>query len=91
MAGLYARVDGLGSRPVSNDEYYFARSVERILETGSVRFPTGGYYTRGLLPQYLTAASWRLFGRDGFGFRLPVVLFSLASLAAAFLYARTWV
>ena len=91
LLGVWVRADGLGSRPLSHDEYYFARSVERIEETGSVRFPTGGYYTRGLLPQYLTAASWSLFGKDGFGFRLPILLFSLASVAVAFAYARIWV
>jgi len=88
---MYARTDGLGSRPVSIDEYYFARSVEQILETGSVRFPSGGYYTRGLLPQALTAASWSLFGSDGFGFRLAILVFSLGSVVAAFFYSRIWV
>ena len=52
-AGIYFRLKGLGKWPFTNDEYYLAQSVRHILETGFPGFKCGGYYTRGLLYQYL--------------------------------------
>jgi len=87
-AGLFARLDGLGSRPLAVDEYYFVQSVHHILQEGVPKFSTGGYYTRGLIPQYLAAASIAMFGDNGFAYRLPSVLFGLASIILLFVYGR---
>lgn len=86
--GVFARFDSLGGTPLAVDEYYFVRSVEFILDRGVPEFPTGGFYTRGLLPQYLTAGAILTFGDNAFSYRLPAVLFSLGSLALFFVYSR---
>jgi 4-amino-4-deoxy-L-arabinose transferase-like glycosyltransferase len=86
--GVVPRVHGLGSRQLAADEYFFISSVDHLLDTGLPRFPTGGYYTRGLLPQYLTAGSILAFGDNGLAYRLPSVLFGLATILLAYLYAR---
>ncbi len=87
-AGLYARFYALGARQLAVDEYYFVQSVGFILETGLPRFPSGGLYVPGLLPQYLTAAAVVPFGNDGFAWRLPPALCSLAAAGLAYLYGR---
>jgi Dolichyl-phosphate-mannose-protein mannosyltransferase len=86
--GMYARLDGFGTRPLAIDEYYSARSVELILQTGLPAYPSGGYYFRGPLLQYLTAGSVWLFGATEFAFRLPALLFNLLSIPLAYLYVR---
>lgn len=55
LLGLWARFAGLGAWPLNSDEYYIARSVEDILRTGLPEYDCGGYYTRGLLFQYVVA------------------------------------
>jgi hypothetical protein len=87
-AGLFARFHGLGESALAIDEYYFVRSVGFVLDTGVPALPSGGYYLRGIPLQYLTAASVWIFGETGFGWRLPAVLFSLACVPLAYVYAR---
>ena len=53
-AGVFFRFWQLGGAPLAVDEYYFASSILNILERGLPAFPCGGYYTRGILVQYLT-------------------------------------
>ncbi len=55
-AGLYGRIDGFGLRPLAVDEYYFVQSIGFILDHGIPSFPSGGFYGRGPLLQYVTAA-----------------------------------
>ncbi len=55
LVGLYGRFKGIGSWPLGVDEFYTSRSVDHVLLTGWPRFPCGGYYTRGVLFQYLVA------------------------------------
>ena len=86
--GLWVRFDELGSRQLAVDEYYFVQSVDLIVETGWPAFPSGGYYTRGILPQYLTAVSVLLFGKTGFAYRLPAVLWGLLSVGLAYFYGQ---
>ena len=88
LLGLYARFHDLGSRQLAIDEYYFVESVDAIRSTGLPRFATGGYYTRGLIPQYLSAASSIIFNDDGFAYRLPSALFGLMAILLTFIYAR---
>ncbi len=86
--GLFVRFDGLGARPLAEDEYLSVTSVQYILEKGVPQFPTGGYYLRGLPLQYLEAGSVRLFGDNEFAHRLPAALFGILTLVLVFLYAR---
>lgn len=53
--GIFARLSALGSAPLIDDEYYFARSIDNLIQFGFPAYETGGYYTRGLIQQYLTA------------------------------------
>ena len=62
--GLYARFKNLHAAPLAVDEFFIVRSVENVLQHGVPRFDCGGYYTRGLLLQYL-AALLQLLGISG--------------------------
>jgi Dolichyl-phosphate-mannose-protein mannosyltransferase len=86
--GLFVRFDGLGYRPLAEDEYMSTTSVQYILQKGVPQFPTGGYYLRGLPLQYLEAGSVRVFGDNEFAHRLPAALFGVVTLLLVFLYAR---
>jgi hypothetical protein len=86
--GIFGRFSGLGSFPLAVDEYYFVQSVKAILEHGVPAFETGGYYSRALLVQYLTAASVWLFGDGGFAYRLQAALFSVGTIPLVYLYGR---
>ncbi len=87
-AGLYGRFKGIGTWPFGVDEFYIARSVDNIIEVGLPRFSCGGYYTRGLLYQYLVAGM-RMGGlTPEYAGRLLTALSSLAVVPAAYLLAR---
>lgn len=88
LLGLYGRFHELGSRQLAIDEYYFVQSVDAIRDTGLPRFPTGGYYTRGILHQYLCALSTALFEDEGFAYRLPSALFGVFAIVLTFFLAR---
>lgn len=88
VAGLWARFHALGIRQLAVDEYYFVRSVEFILDSGWPAIPGGGYYVRGPLAQYATAAAALSFGDGGFAWRLTPVLCSLAAVWLAWAYGR---
>jgi hypothetical protein len=85
--GLFGRLYGLGNFPLAVDEYYHIQSVKGILNYGVPWLDAGGYYTRGLILQYLTAASILLFGDGEFAYRLPSSLFSLGAIPLAYVYA----
>lgn len=55
LFGLWGRFKGLGAWPLSDDEYYTARSVEDILRIGTPEYDCGGWYLRGLPYMYLVA------------------------------------
>jgi hypothetical protein len=86
--GFFVQFDGLGSRPLAEDEYMSVTSVQYVLEKGVPQFPTGGYYLRGLPLQYIQAASVRLFGDNELAHRLPATLFGIITLLLVFFYAR---
>ena len=87
-AGIYGRFKGIGSAPLGVDEFYIPRSIDFLMRTGLPHFPCGGYYTRGVLYQYLVA----LLRWDGlsaeFSGRLVTALSSLLLLPAAYLLGR---
>lgn len=86
--GLYGRFKGIGVWPFGVDEFYISRSIDNILTSGMPRFACGGYYTRGLLYQYLVAGM-RVGGMEPeLAGRLLAGLSSLAVLPAAYLLAR---
>jgi hypothetical protein len=88
LIGVYARFKGLGKWPFGVDEYYTARSVQNILRAGLPEYACGGFYTRGLLVQYL-AALLQLLGLSAeFSIRLIAAVSSLVALPAAFLLGR---
>ena len=87
-AGLYGRIDGFGLRPLAVDEYYFVQSVGFILDHGIPSYPSGGFYGRGPLLQYVTAAGTFVLGVNEFAFRFPSFLFSLGSILLAYAYGR---
>ena len=88
LFGLYGRFKGIGTWPLGVDEFYISRSIDHILASGLPRFPCGGYYTRGLLFQYLVAAL-RLSGQSPeFAGRLVASVSSLLMLPAAYLLGK---
>ncbi len=88
IAALWTRISGLAERQFAQDEYYFIKSVQNILEFGFPRFSSGGYYIRGILLQYLTAASIVVFGDGFFAYRFPSALFGAGTVVMAYYLAR---
>src|ERR1700722_13700446 len=88
VAGIYGRFKGIATAPLGVDEFYMSRSIDFLMRTGLPHFPCGGYYTRGVLYQYLVA----LLRWDGlsaeFSGRLVTALSSLLLLPAAYLLGR---
>jgi hypothetical protein len=86
--GLYARFKGLGTWPLTVDEYYLARSIQNVLHSGWPEFPCGGLYLRGLLLQY-TAALLQLGGLSAeLSTRSIAAVSSVAALPAVYLLGR---
>ena len=59
--GLFSRFYSIGKWPFTDDEFYIAKSIENILTYGLPKFECGGYYARGLIYQYLSAAGLLFF------------------------------
>ena len=88
VAGGLARFWHLGKWPLAIDEYYFAQSVQNLLHHGIPKFDCGGYYQRGLLLQYASAAL-QLPGLSAeLAPRLIAAISSLIALPAAFQLGR---
>jgi hypothetical protein len=88
LAGLYGRFKGIGTWPLGVDEFYTARSIDHVLLMGVPRFPCGGYYTRGLLFQYIVAGlRWSGLPSELAG-RSVAAICSVAVWPAAYLIAR---
>ena len=83
--GVILRVYALDRWPLALDEYYISKSAHSILRDGIPDFQCGGYYTRGLLSQYLTAALITAGASAELAVRVGSVIFSLATLPAAYL------
>jgi len=88
LIGTLVRFYHLGQAPFSVDEYYLSQSVANILRHGLPAFDCGGYYTRGLILQYLCAGLQYLGLSAELAPRLIAALSSLAAIPAAYLIAR---
>lgn len=89
LVGAWARLHGLGASSLAVDEYYLGTSVRNVLEHGVPRFDCGGFYTRGLLHQYVSAALLAMgAGSLEFAIRLPSVAADSLSILGAWLLAR---
>ncbi len=86
--GVWARVRGLGVSPLATDEYYFVRSVEQILQHGVPKLDTGGFYTRGILIQYVTAPFLSILDSAELAIRIPSVVFGLSAAWVAWHYGK---
>jgi len=88
VTGLYGRFKGIGMWSLGVDEFYISRSIDNVLRTGLPAFPCGGYYSRGLLYQYVVAGL-RLCGwSPETASRGVSAVSSLLVLPAAYLTAR---
>ena len=90
VAATAIRAPGLGRWCYTIDEFYFSQSVSFILEKGIPEFSTGGYYTRGLLVQYLAALPALVFGQSELTDRLFPLLFGIAGIAVFYVLARRY-
>jgi hypothetical protein len=86
--GVFARLKGLGKWPFSGDEFHTVQAVRYILEKGVPEFPSGGYYMRGILLQYLMAFSSILGLKEEFGYRLVTAVFNLSAFPAIYLLGK---
>ena len=88
LTGLYGRFKGIGTWPLGIDEFYISRSIDNILRTGLPAFPCGGYYTRGLIYQYVVAGL-RLCGwSPEYAGRFVAAVSSLLLLPAVWLLGK---
>jgi len=82
------RAPGLGKWCVTSDEYLLSRSVSFIQESGMPKFPSGGYYVRGIVLQYLMTIPVLLFPDREFALRLLPLLFGVFTIPVVFLFCR---
>ena len=83
-AGFYLRTRGLGSWPLTTDEYFLYRSATFFAESGLPQFPCGGYYVRGLAVQALMVPLlWAGIDIE-LAARLIPVLASIVAICGAF-------
>jgi hypothetical protein len=88
LLGLWGRFNGLGTLPLSADEYYIARSVENILRTGLPQWDCGGFYMRGLLFQYVLAPLQMAGMSAELSARFVAAVASVIALPAVYLLGR---
>ena len=88
VAGLAVRIKGLGVWPLSVDEYYLTKSVLSILGNGLPGFECGGFYTRGILQQYLSAIAVTLMDNTELAMRIYPMIAALIVLWFTYLLAR---
>ena len=89
LLGFFFRIKGLSNGGFSNsDEYYIAKSVHNILEYGVPKYSLGGYYTRGLIYQYLSALLLLTGINEVFALRIIPLIFNILSIPAIYLLAK---
>ena len=87
-AGTYFRFLGLDKAPFWTDEYYLAQSIRNVLEHWLPQYDCGGYYTRGLLMQYIAAPFFKWGANDELYLRSISAVANLLAIVPLFLLAR---
>lgn len=82
IAGIFFRFWDLGGAPLSVDEYFLGTSILNTAKRGLPEFACGGYYTRGVLLQYLTLPLLDLGANLEFAVRFWPAVASILSIAA---------
>jgi hypothetical protein len=89
LFGFLIRINGIGNTPLAVDEYYFVKAVENILKHGLPEYDSGGYYTRGVLFQYILAfVSLIWHTKVEFSYRLLTILFNFLAFPVVFKLSR---
>ncbi len=88
IVGSYLRFKGLGKWPLALDEFYILRSIQNILDKGIPQFDAGGYYTRGLIYQYVVACLVKVGAKAEFISRFVSVVLNLIAFPALFILTK---
>ena len=88
LAGFYFRLKGLGKWPFALDEYYIIRSVQNILKHGLPQFDAGGYYSRGLIYQYMIVPLLLIGIKAEFAARIIPILANLIAIPPLYLLSK---
>jgi len=88
LIGLIIRLKGLGKWPLALDEYYIVKSAENILKHGLPLFPNGGYYSRGIVLQYLIALLISIGVKAEFASRIFSVIANLVTIPPLYLITK---
>lgn len=86
--GAFFRLWDLGGAPLAVDEYFLGTSMLNVLEHGLPDFPCAGYYTRGLLIQYLGVPLLMAGASVELATRFWPAVASLATVAAVWRIGR---
>lgn len=88
VAGAFFRFWDLHGAPLAVDEYFFGTSILNIVERGLPEFACGGFYTRGVLIQYLSVPLVHLGASLEFATRFWPAVASLLSIVAVWKIGR---
>ena len=88
ILALFIRAPGLGKWCITLDEFYYSQPVSFILEKGIPELPGGGYYTRGILLQYLTVLPVLVFEKWEFAIRLLPLVFGCLTISLYFMVSK---
>lgn len=88
ILGIYVRFKGLGTWPLALDEYYVIKSSENILIHGLPQFSNGGYYSRGILLQYIIAGLIYLGMKVELAGRIISVIANILTIPPLYLLSR---
>lgn len=88
LIGAFFRFWGLSNIGLHGDEETMGLAVKGILDTGSPTLPSGMYYARGLIHNYLMSATAQIFGLTEWALRLPSALVGTAMVFASYFLGR---
>src|SRR4030067_393534 len=91
VLGTVIRVRGLGKWCINSDEYFLFQSTSFIHDTGLPKFPSGGYYVRGIALQYLMAFTTWIFPNKELGLRIIPLCFGVLTIPMFFLFCKKFV
>jgi len=88
IAGVFFRFWDLGGAPLAVDEYFLGTSTLNIAARGLPEYDCGGYYTRGLLLQYLALPLLKFGASLEFAVRFWPAVASILSIFAVWRIAE---